>query len=135
PTTSFVAEFSQLEKHLGISIVVPSKDDLQSWLKEQTIENSQLKQQLKEKQAMFKEVYGISREGISEGNLEGTQEFKIHNFSCIIMRAMGIEPYEVTQEEFMQHEDGAHGCTEHGPTEQGDGGYGGTEHGATEHEK
>ncbi|KAI3885920.1 hypothetical protein MKX03_003007 [Papaver bracteatum] len=77
PTTSFVAEFSQLEKQLGISTVVPSKDDLQSWLKAHTIENSQLKQQLQEKQEMFKEVYGIAREGISEGNLEGTQEFKI----------------------------------------------------------
>ncbi|KAI3846599.1 hypothetical protein MKX03_036945, partial [Papaver bracteatum] len=61
----FVDEFSQLEKQLGISTVVPSKDDLQSWLKAQTIENSQLKQQLQEKQAMFKEVYGIAREGIS----------------------------------------------------------------------
>ncbi|RZC45348.1 hypothetical protein C5167_038286 [Papaver somniferum] len=30
PTPSFVAEFSQLEKQLGISTVVPSKDDLQS---------------------------------------------------------------------------------------------------------
>ncbi|KAI3852792.1 hypothetical protein MKX03_028626 [Papaver bracteatum] len=65
PTTSFVDEFSHLEKQLGISTVVPSKDDLQSWLKAQTIENSQLKQQLQEKKAMFKEVYGISREGIS----------------------------------------------------------------------
>ncbi|KAI3857241.1 hypothetical protein MKX03_018890 [Papaver bracteatum] len=44
PTTIFVAKFSHLEKKLGISTVVPSKDDLQSWLKAQTIENGQLKE-------------------------------------------------------------------------------------------
>ncbi|RZC44920.1 hypothetical protein C5167_037870 [Papaver somniferum] len=43
PTPTFVAEFSHLEKQLGISTVVPSKDDLQSWLKAQTIENGHLK--------------------------------------------------------------------------------------------
>ncbi|RZC43834.1 hypothetical protein C5167_036783 [Papaver somniferum] len=69
PTPSFVAEFSQLEKQLGISTVVPSKDDLQSWQKAQTIENCHLKEQLQAKQAMFKAVYAIAREGISEGDL------------------------------------------------------------------
>ncbi|KAI3890057.1 hypothetical protein MKX03_021414 [Papaver bracteatum] len=64
PTPSFVAEFSQIEKKLGISTVVPSKDDLQSWLKAKTIENGQLKEQLQANQPMFKEVYAISREGI-----------------------------------------------------------------------
>ncbi|XP_026433311.1 uncharacterized protein LOC113330696 [Papaver somniferum] len=117
PTPSFVAEFSQLEKQLGISTVVPSKDDLQSWLKAQTIENSHLKEQLQEKQAMLKAVYAIAREGISEGDLSGTAEFKVHKFSCQIMQAMGIDPYKVTQEEFMQHEDDVHGGTEHGATE------------------
>ncbi|XP_026417448.1 uncharacterized protein LOC113312929 [Papaver somniferum] len=109
PTPSFVAEFSQLEKQLGISTVVPSKDDLQSWLKAQTIENSHLKEQLQEKQAMLKAVYAIAREGISEGDLSGTAEFKVHKFSCQIIQAMGIDPYKVTQEEFMQHEDDVHG--------------------------
>ncbi|XP_026442465.1 uncharacterized protein LOC113342012 [Papaver somniferum] len=115
PTPSFVAEFSQLEKQLGISTVVPSKDDLQSWLKAQTIENSHLKEQLQEKQAMLKAVYAIAREGISEGDLSGTAEFKVHKFSCQIIQAMGIDPYKVTQEEFMQHEDDVHGD---GSTEQ-----------------
>ncbi|KAI3897085.1 hypothetical protein MKX03_009688 [Papaver bracteatum] len=72
PSPSFVAEFSQHEKQLGISTVVPSKDDLQSWLKAQTIENGQLKEQLQANQAMFKAVYAIAREGISEGDLSGT---------------------------------------------------------------
>ncbi|RZC84331.1 hypothetical protein C5167_047118 [Papaver somniferum] len=42
---------------------------------------------------------------------------------------MGIEPYEVTQEESMQQEDGGqgHGVTEH-PEEFMHQGHGGTEH-------
>ncbi|XP_026450796.1 uncharacterized protein LOC113350908 [Papaver somniferum] len=66
---------------------------------------------------MLKAVYAIAREGISEGDLSGTAEFKVHKFSCQIMQAMGIDPYKVTQEEFMQHEDDVHGGTEHGATE------------------
>ncbi|KAI3877009.1 hypothetical protein MKX03_024594, partial [Papaver bracteatum] len=46
PTPSFVAEFSQLENQLGISTMVPSKDDLQSWLKAKTSENGQMKEKL-----------------------------------------------------------------------------------------
>ncbi|XP_026441491.1 uncharacterized protein LOC113340553 [Papaver somniferum] len=84
-----MTQFS-LEKQLGISTVVPSKDDLQSWLKAQTIENSHLKEQLQEKQAMLKAVYAIAREGISEGDLSGTAEFKVHKFSCQIIRELQL---------------------------------------------
>ncbi|RZC81440.1 hypothetical protein C5167_044019 [Papaver somniferum] len=61
-----MTQFS-LEKQLGISTVVPSKDDLQSWLKAQTIENGHLKEQLQAKQAMFKAVYAIAKRDIRRG--------------------------------------------------------------------
>ncbi|KAI3907945.1 hypothetical protein MKW98_003590 [Papaver atlanticum] len=96
PIASFVEEFSQLEKDLGISTVEPTKGALKRWLRQRTIENGKLKEQLQANQQMFDAVHKIAREGISEGNLTGTPEYKIHIFSCEIMRAMGIEPYKVT---------------------------------------
>ncbi|KAI3932569.1 hypothetical protein MKW98_012540 [Papaver atlanticum] len=102
PTASFVEEFSQLEKHIGIATVEPSKDQLQRLLREQTIDNGKLKEQLQAKQEMFDAVHKIARVGIREEDLSNTQKYEKHIVCCDIMKAMGIEPYAVTQEEFMK---------------------------------
>ncbi|KAI3941624.1 hypothetical protein MKX01_018214 [Papaver californicum] len=92
PTSSFMKELSLIEWVLGITKKVPSKSEIEGWLKDARIEIERLGKLHEADDAKLVEVGKISTQAISKSDISNTQDFNHHIFCCKIIKATGVDP-------------------------------------------